>query len=42
MIHPLGVIVKYAPEAIIGSLGTGGESGCAHASHVSAVADTEK
>ena len=38
MFHPLVVIVNFAQEAIIVSLGTGGESGCAHASHVSAVA----
>ena len=38
MFHPLGVIVNFAQEAIITFLGTGGESGCAHASHVSAVA----
>ena len=38
MFHPLGVTVNFAQEAIIASLGTGGESGCAHASHVSAVA----
>ena len=38
MFHPLGVIVNFAQEAIIASLGTGGESGCVHASHVSAVA----
>ena len=38
MFHPLGVIVNFAQEAIIASLGTGGESVCAHVSHVSAVA----
>ena len=38
MFHPLGVIVNFAQEAIIASLRTGGESGCSHASHVSAVA----
>ena len=36
--HPLRVIVNFVQEAIIASLGTGGESGWAHASHVSAVA----
>ena len=39
MFHPLGAIVNFAQEAIIASLGTGGESGGAHASHVSAVAE---
>ena len=38
MFHTLGVIVNFAQDAIIASLGTGGESGCAHESHVSAVA----
>ena len=38
MIHPPDLTVKYAPEAIVGSLGGGGESGCDHTSHVSAIA----
>ena len=38
MFHTLGVIVNFAQDTIIASLGTGGESGCAHESHVSAVA----
>merc|ERR1719284_1226541 len=37
MIHPPDVIEKYAPDAVIGTLGTGGESGSVPAASVSAV-----
>ena len=38
LIHPSDVIGKYAPEAVIGRIGTGGGSGSAPASNVPAVA----
>ena len=37
MIHPLDVIEKYAPDAVIGAIGTGGEPASVPATGVSAV-----